>query len=183
MRGLARLRSFGLTLATYGAFWLAALTVLTSAASGERPLFVFPLKAWPAGCGLAGLILAVAAAFPAATANRRAGSIFAGLAIACVLAVAHRWVQPTISEAGDVPWPAYALALVAMLCLVVSGMLDGARPRIVAGWIGLAGVIASIAWAVEASPPLRAVFLAIAGATAIAIATLLGRLLPGENRP
>jgi uncharacterized membrane protein len=178
----APLQSFGVTLSTYGAFALAVLAILAALASGESHIARLDPPAWAAGCGLAGLIFAVAAAFSAA-ADRRAGSIFAGVAIAFVLAVANRWVQPFGSEAGGEPWLAYALELVAMLCLVVSGMLDGARPRMVAGWIGLAGVIAAITWAVKGSLLRRSVFLACAGAAAIVTATLLGRWLPGENRP
>ena len=81
------------------------------------------------------------------------------------------------------PWLAYAMELVAMLCLVLSGMLDGARARTVAGWLGLAAVIASITWAVKGSLLRRSIFLAAAGAVAIALAMLLGRLLPKESRP
>lgn len=69
-----------------------------------------------------------------------------------------------------------------MLCLVVSGTLDAARPRIVAGWIGIAGVIAGITWAVKGSLLRRSVFLAIAGGAAVLLATVLGRLLP-RGRP
>jgi drug/metabolite transporter (DMT)-like permease len=64
-----------------------------------------------------------------------------------------------------------------MLCLVVSGMLDAVRPRIVAGWIGIAGVIAAITWAVKGSLLRRSAFLAVAGAVAVAFATMLNRLL------
>ncbi len=179
----APLQSFGATLSNYGAFALAVLAAFAAVASGERHFAaVDPPAGWAVGCGLAGLISAFAAAFSAA-ADRRAGSIFAGIAIALVMAVANRWVQPFAGESGGEPWLAYALELVAMLCLVVSGMLDGARPRMVAGWIGLAGVIASITWAVKGSLLRRSVFLAVAGAAAMAIATLLGRWLPGEDRP
>ena len=62
-----------------------------------------------------------------------------------------------------------------MLCLVVSGMLDDVRPRVVAGWLGLAATIAAITWAVQGSLLRRAVFLAVAGLVAIALASLLGR--------
>jgi hypothetical protein len=44
-------------------------------------------------------------------------------------------------------------------------------------------VIASITWAVSGSLLSRSIFLAAAGAAAIAIAMLLGRLLPKESRP
>jgi drug/metabolite transporter (DMT)-like permease len=65
-----------------------------------------------------------------------------------------------------------------MVCLVVSGMIDAARPRIVAGWLGIAGVIAAITWAVKGSLLHRSAFLAAAGAVAGALATVLNRLLP-----
>jgi hypothetical protein len=65
-----------------------------------------------------------------------------------------------------------------MLCLVVSGMLDSARPRIVAGWLGIAGVIAAITWTVKGSLLHRSMFLVVAGAVAIALSLVLNRLLP-----
>ncbi len=64
---------------------------------------------------------------------------------------------------------------------VVSGMLDDVRPRVVAGWIGLALVIAAITWAVRGSLLRRAAFLAAAGLVAVGLATLLGRLLGKER--
>jgi hypothetical protein len=64
---------------------------------------------------------------------------------------------------------------------VVSGMLDEVRPRVVAGWIGLASMIAAITWAVRGSLLRRAFFLAIAGLVAVGLAALLGRLLPKES--
>jgi hypothetical protein len=70
-----------------------------------------------------------------------------------------------------------------MLALVVSGTLDDERPRVVAGWLGLAGVIAGVTWGVQGSLLRRALFLAIAGVGAVVIATLLGRVLPKETRP
>jgi hypothetical protein len=65
-----------------------------------------------------------------------------------------------------------------MLCLVVSGMLDAARPRIVAGWLGIAGVIASITWAVKGSLLKRSIFLAVAGIVAVVLASALNRFMP-----
>ena len=69
-----------------------------------------------------------------------------------------------------------------MLCLVVSGMLDESRPRIVAGWLGMAGVIAGITWAVKGSLLRRSAFLAAAGIATVILATLLSRLLPRADR-
>jgi len=163
------LRSFGIILSVYGAFALAALpsTALAPLASGNADP-----PAWAVGCGLAGMVLA----FTAAT--RQVGSAFAGISIAFVLIVANRLVQPVSGES----WAAYALELVAMLSLVVSGMLDGARPRAVAGWLGLAALIASITWAFEGSLLHRSLFLAAAGVVTIAFAVLLGRVLPRESR-
>jgi uncharacterized membrane protein len=169
----ASLPSFGITLSIYGAFALAALAalaVLTPLTSGGADP-----PAWAAGCGLAGMVLA----FSTAAVRPRSGSIFAGISIALVLAIANRLVQPAMGE----PWLAYAMELVAMLCLVVSGMLDGARARMVAGWLGLAAVIASITWAVNGSLLGRSIFLGAAGAAAIALAMLLGRMVPKESRP
>jgi Flp pilus assembly protein protease CpaA len=79
------------------------------------------------------------------------------------------------------PWTAYALALAAMLCLVVSGMLDDVRPRVVAGWLGLGLMIAAITWAVKGSLLRRSAFLAVAGAAAVALAVALSRLVPKEE--
>ena len=79
------------------------------------------------------------------------------------------------------PWTTYALALAAMLSLVVSGMLDDVRPRIVAGWLGLGLMIAGITWAVRGSLLRRAMFLATAGVVAVVLAALLGRLVPKEK--
>ena len=65
--------------------------------------------------------------------------------------------------------------------VVVSGMLDDVRARIVAGWLGIAGVIAGITWTVKGSLLKRSVFLAVAGAVAVAFATVINRLLPREH--
>jgi hypothetical protein len=94
--------------------------------------------------------------------------------MALVLAAAVAW---PLHRPGE-PWLAYAVLLGGMLCLVVSGMLDGNRPRIVAGWLGIAGVIAGITWAVRGSLLRRSAFLAAAGVVATAMAALLNRLLP-----
>ena len=47
-----------------------------------------------------------------------------------------------------------------------------------AGWLGIAGVIGAITWAVKGSLLARSVFLAMAGTVAVALALLLNRLLP-----
>jgi uncharacterized membrane protein len=65
-----------------------------------------------------------------------------------------------------------------MVSLAVSGMLDDSRPRIFAGWLGIAGVIAAITWAVKGSLLHRSIFLAVAGAVAVVLAIVLNRLLP-----
>jgi drug/metabolite transporter (DMT)-like permease len=64
----------------------------------------------------------------------------------------------------------------------VSGVLDDVRPRIVAGWLGIAGVIAGITWAVKGSLLRRSAFLAVAGAITVAFATALNRALPRAER-
>jgi uncharacterized membrane protein len=168
-----RPRCAGAVLSTYGAFSLAGVAIL-ELATFNHP-FIFHAGAasqplWAISCGIAGAIFA----FAAAAMTRRAGAAFAGIAIGLVLVAATTWMPP---QAGE-PWLAYAVMLCAMLCLVVSGMLDAARPRIVAGWLGIAGVIATITWAVKGSLLHRSAFLAVAGAVAVALATVLHRLLP-----
>jgi predicted permease len=125
---------------------------------------------WAAACGIAGAVLA----FVAAAMARRTGPAFAGVSAGLAILAELAW---TGTEGGE-HWLAYALELGSMLCLVVSGMLDAARPRIVAGWLGLAGVIAAITWAVQGSLLRRSVFLAVAGGAAVALALLLDRLRP-----
>jgi hypothetical protein len=118
-------------------------------------------------------------AFAASLAAGRAGAALAGISIALALTMTSGLI-PT--AAAEEPWLAYALALTAMLCLVVSGMLDDVRPRIVAGWLGLAATIAAVTWAVKGSLLRRAVFLAASGLVAVALASLLGRLIGRERR-
>jgi hypothetical protein len=171
-----RAREAGAVLATYGAFSLAIVTASMAATSYElihvrTGATSHPL--WANACGVAGAVLA----FAAAAMTRRLGTAFAGGAIGLALVAAAAWMP---APAGE-PWLAYAIDLCAMLCLVVSGMLDGARPRIVAGWIGIAGVIAGITWAVKGSLLRRSAFLAVAGAVACALATVLNRLLPRSD--
>ena len=119
---------------------------------------------------MAGAVLA----FAAAAATRRPGSVLAGSAIGLVLVAAVLW---TPQQAGE-PWVIYAVGLSSMLCLVISGTLDNARPRIVAGWLGMAGVIAATTWAVKGSLLRRSVFLAAAGGVAVMLSLLLNRPLP-----
>jgi uncharacterized membrane protein len=166
-----RVSSAGVVLSTYGAFSLAGAAILEVATANEpfnttaasQPL-------WAIACGIAGGILA----FAAATATRRPGAALAGTAIGLVLIASAVW---TPRQAGE-PWPTYAAELCAMLCLVISGTLDNARPRIVAGWLGIAGVIAAITWAVKGSLLGRSMFLAAAGAVAVMLSLLLNRSLP-----
>ena len=169
-------RIFGEVLANYGAFALAGAAAV-GVASFNDPYSAAVARAplWAAGCGVVGAMLA----FAAAALGRRDGPAFAGIASGLALIGATAWVRP---QAGE-PWFAYALELVGMLCLVVSGMRDAARPRLVAGWLGLAGVIAAITWAVKGSLLRRSVFLAVAGAIAVVLAVLLGRLWPKASPP
>jgi hypothetical protein len=158
----------GTALSNYGAFSLAGVATFEVAISNV----VYPLAdsqpVWANACGVAGVIFA----FGAAAITRQAGAALAGAAIGLVLVTAAI-PRP---QAGE-PWLAYAVELSAMLCLVVSGVLDAVRPRIVAGWIGIAGVIATITWAVKGSLLPRSAFLAVAGAVAVAFAMMLNRLL------
>jgi hypothetical protein len=172
--GPPSLRAFGLTMSTYAAFanaialaW-AVSSLLGRSLTGPPP--------WILACALAGVAFAVAAA----ALSRRLGPAFAALAIGLGLVVVAGVAQPA---RGNEPWLAYALSLAAMLSLVISGMLDEVRSRVVAGWIGLAATIAAITWAVKGSLLRRAVFLAIAGASAVGLAALLARLLPKERSP
>ena len=64
------------------------------------------------------------------------------------------------------------------LSRVVSGMPDATRPRIIAGWLGIAGVIAAITWAVKGSLLSRSIFLAGAGMVAVVLALVLNRFVP-----
>jgi uncharacterized membrane protein len=171
-RGPPSLRTFGLTMSTYAAFAFAI--ALAWAVSGLLGRSFGILPPWILACAIAGIVLALAAAALA----RRPGPAFAGLAIGLGLVVAAGFAPPA---RGNEPWLAFGLSLAAMVCLVVSGMLDEVRPRVVAGWIGLASMIAAITWAVRGSLLRRAFFLAIAGLVAVGLAALLGRLLPKES--
>jgi uncharacterized membrane protein len=163
----------GSALSTYGAFSLAGVAILEAALANEvfrnyAGLANQPL--WTISCGVAGVILA----FAATATTRRAGTIFAASAIGLVLAAVALWMP---RQSGE-PWLAYAALLCAMLCLVVSGMLDDVRPRIVAGWLGIAGIIAAITWAVKGSLLNRSIFLAVAGIVAVVLALVLNRFVP-----
>lgn len=168
----------GTVLSIYGAFSLAVVAVLEVTTvddiirfrTGTAP--AQPL--WAILCGIAGVILALASA----RITNRAGEVLAACAIGLVLLAAPIWPA---SAAGE-PWFAYAALLCAMLCLVVSGMLDAVRPRIVAGWLGIAGVIAGITWAVKGSLLRRSTFLAVAGIITVVFATALNRALPRTER-
>ncbi|WP_369719919.1 DUF2157 domain-containing protein [Bradyrhizobium sp. LLZ17] len=168
---------FGTVLSIYGAFALAVVAVLEVTTVDEVIRFRSAAPAqplWAVMCGAAGVSLALASA----RISHRAGEVLAACAIGLVLLAAPIWPA---SAAGE-PWLAYAAILCAMLCLVVSGMLDAVRPRIVAGWLGIAGVIAGITWAVKGSLLGRSAFLAAAGAITVAFATALNRALPRATR-
>ena len=168
-----RVAQAGSALSSYGAFSLAGVAIVgaTLANAGFRQsMGIADQPLWAISCGIAGVILAVAAA----ATTRRAGTAFAAAAIGLVLVAMALW---TPEQSGE-PWLAYAALLCAMLCLVVSGMLDAARPRIVAGWLGIAGVIAAITWAVKGSLLKRSIFLATAGIIAVVLAFVLNRLMP-----
>lgn len=168
----------GTVLSIYGAFSLAAVACLEVTTVDDiirfRNSTVPAQPLWAILCGAAGVILALASA----GITRRAGEILAACSIGLVLLAAPIWPA---SAAGE-PWFAYAALLCAMLCLVVSGVLDDVRPRIVAGWLGIAGVIAGITWAVKGSLLRRSAFLAAAGVVAVVFATALNRALPRAQR-
>jgi hypothetical protein len=167
--GRDSLRSLGRVLSIYGAFGLASVAAATPFCLGASAHL--ELQFWGIGCAVAGLALVGAAA----ALTRNVGTALAGLAIGLALA-AIAGVSAT-----DGPWFAYAFALLSMLSLLASGTLDDVRPRIVAGWIGIAFVIAAITWMVEGSLLRRAAFLAIAGFAAIGLASVLGRLSRWES--
>jgi uncharacterized membrane protein len=173
-RGSEQSAAFGLTLSHYGALALA-MTLAALIAIGYGPSSSASISVFVIGLGALGAVLAFAATAIAG----RAGPALAGAAIVLTLAVT--WSMIGAQRLED-PWLIYALALAAMLCLVVSGMLDDVRPRVVAGWIGLACVIAAITWAVQGSLLRRAVFLAAAGLVAIGLASVLGRIRPRVRR-
>jgi len=165
------LRALGVTLSTYAAFALAL--VLAPVGIEDYVKYIAGPPAWSLICGFAGIVLA----FGVAVAGRHAGHAFVGLALLFAMIVATGWAgAASVAQ----PWTTYVIALVSMLCLVVSGMLDDVRPRLVAGWIGLGLMIAGITWAVKGSLLKRAVFLAASGIVAVVLAALLSRLVPKE---
>ncbi|HEY5965598.1 MAG TPA: DUF2157 domain-containing protein [Xanthobacteraceae bacterium] len=166
------LRALGVTLSTYAAFALAIVLAPVGIEDYVKRILVPP--AWSLVCGFGGISLA----FGVAVAGRCPGSAFAGLALVFAMIVATGWAG---SASVAQPWTTYAMVLVSMLCLVVSGMLDDVRPRVVAGWIGLGLMIAGITWAVKGSLLKRAVFLAASGIAAVVLAALLSRLVPKEE--
>jgi len=165
-------RALGLTLSTYGSFALALVMAPVGFDDYLRRTPIVPDGGLIAGLAADVVLLALSLA------RRRPGLAFAWLAQLLAVIVAAGWAGV---DALPQPWTAYALALAAMLCLVVSGMLDDVRPRLVAGWLGLGLMIAGITWAVRGSLLRRAVFLAISGAAAVALAALLSRLVPKEE--
>lgn len=173
-----RMLLLGTVLSAYGAFALAIAAFLEVTTVDDfirlRPGTVPAQPLWAVLCGISGVILALGSA----AITRRAGEAVAACAIGLVLLAAPIWPAAAAGE----PWFAYAALLCAMLCLVVSGVLDDVRPRIVAGWLGIAGVIAGITWAVKGSLLRRSAFLAAAGIIAVVFATALNRVLPRARR-
>ncbi|MCJ9734043.1 DUF2157 domain-containing protein, partial [Bradyrhizobium sp. PRIMUS42] len=173
-----RARQLGSVLSIYGAFALAGVAFLEVTTVDDiirfRTSTVSAQPLWAILCGVAGVILALVSAIL----TKRTGELLAACAIGLVLVAAPIW---PVSTAGE-PWFAYAALLCAMLCLVVSGVLDDVRPRIVAGWLGIAGIIAGITWAVKGSLLRRSAFLAGAGIVAVVFATALNRMLPRAER-
>ena len=163
----------GETLSHYGGFAMALAVSALIAMAGSGGTMVTAPSAVVVAAALAVILPIGAAVF-----DRRSGPALAAVANLLVLIVVSGTIQ---RSPADDPWLFYALALAAMLCVVVSGLMDGARPRVVAGWIGLAFVIAAITWAVQGSLLKRAVFLAAAGVVAITVASLLGRFVRSER--
>ena len=161
-------RSLGLTLSHYAAFAFAAALAVGIGIGSRPPAPTNLLASWAIICGASGTLLA----FLAAGLARGLGPAFGGAALALGLAaVAIASRSPVAGEA----WLSYVLALLAMLALLISGMRDDARPRVMAGWMGLAALIAVITWSVKGSLLRRAIFLAIAGGAAIVLAFVIGR--------
>jgi uncharacterized membrane protein len=168
----------GSVLSIYGGLSLAAVAALEVTTVEDfiriRTGTVAGQPLWAMLCGAAGVTFALVSA----ALTKRTGEILTVCAIGLVLLAAPLWPVSTVGE----PWLAYAALLCAMLCLVASGMLDILRPRIAAGWLGIAGVIAGITWAVNGSLLGRSAFLAAAGIVAVVFATALNRALPRAER-
>jgi len=171
--GPQSLRNLGSTLATYAALSFVVVTAFNvlGIIDGYRQT----LPQWVIGCAIAGLVLA----FAAAAIGRRIAPALVGVALGLGLLIAGGYTRAP--KGGD-QWLNYSLALIAMLGLIVSGMLDNVRPRVVAGWLGMATAIATITWALQGSLIKRTLFLAVAGAIAVGLAILLGRFKPQESR-
>jgi hypothetical protein len=169
--GSEPIRALGATGASYGAFAIVPGLVLAVAEVFSRSEPAFP--PWVTGCGILGLALAIIATVLA----RRPGLALASAAIALSLVAAGLGRQDFAGR----EWLTDATAIAAALCLIISGTLDDKRPRLVAGWVGLAIVIATITWMVKGSLLERSIFLAVAGCAAIALALGLGRMLPKED--
>jgi len=166
--GPAPVRALGETVAAYASF--ATVPVLAFAVidlSGT-----LDLSAWLIVCG----ILGVAFAAVASMLMGRPSLLLASAGIALMLLA----VGLSRQNVEGHEWLTNAAAIAAALCLIISGMLDHTRARVVGGWIGLAVVIAAITWTVQGSLLTRSFFLAIAGGAAIVLAFALARLLPRE---
>ena len=165
--GNESLRRFGATFSSYGVLAFVVIVAFTIVGIIEASRQHMP--SWVLACGIAGILCAAAAAIV----GRSVGAAVAVIAV--IIGIALEAGALGSIRPRDQPWLAYALVLIAMLSLVISGMLDDIRPRVVAGWIGLATALAAITWAIEGSLIARALFLALAGAVAVALAVGLGR--------
>jgi len=166
-RGTQGLRALGRTLANYGAI-VMAVAVAGAIAVGFGDWHEAS-RTWSLVCAGAGFGLA----FLGCKEKHWAGPLLAAVSIAFALVVVAGTARP---PEGDEPWLRHALALISMLCLVISGIVDDERPRVVAGWLGLAATIGAITWAVKGSLLRRAAFLATAGIVTVGLAALLGRM-------
>ena len=171
-RGTQALRALGQTLANYGA--IAMAVAVAGAIAVGFDYWHEASRTWSLVCAGVGFGLA----FLGCKDQHWGGPLLAAVSIALALVVVAGWARP---PAGEDPWLRFALALVSMLCLVISGIIDDERPRIVAGWIGLAATIGAITWAVKGSLLRRAAFLAAAGIATVGLATLLGRMSRKES--
>jgi uncharacterized membrane protein len=177
--GRAATQSLGLTLSTYAGFALAGVLALMTVVAREFGTGSYALVDWVYACGVLGVVLSSAVA----AMTRRAAAALVALALALGVVASLTLPGADRGIVGSSPWLLYGLVLVAMLSLVISGMLDELRPRVAAGWIGLAATIAAITWTVPGGLLDRAIFLALAGGVAVVLALLLGRLLPKEHTP